>query len=88
MLIKEFFAKVDAVRRFREAGQQGEARVTKAMGEGYRINLSCGGDTEAFVVKGREVERLLAAFPSVTGLWQLFERVPQSPSPGQHLQSA
>jgi hypothetical protein len=87
MLIKEFSGKLDAVRRFREAGCQGDARVSKALGVGYRINLTSARETETFMLKGREVERLLAEFPTVAGLWQLFERDPQTPPPGNQLSS-
>lgn len=72
MLIKEFAAKVDAVRRYRASGTTAPARVARTMGDGYRVTIPCSGPAEIFVVKGAEVERLLAHFPGVVGLWQLF----------------
>jgi hypothetical protein len=74
MLIEDFSEKVQAVRRFRAGESSGPPRVMKAMGTGYRVTIPFAAETENFVVKGPEVERLLAEFPGAEGLWQLFEK--------------
>ncbi len=73
MLIKDFSAKLEAVRQYRAATVKRPATVSKALGQGYRVQLPMYEATQIFIIKGKEVERLLAEFPGVTELWKLFE---------------
>ena len=72
MQLKEFSDKVEAVRRFRAGEPCGTPRVLKALGEGYRVTIPFASETDTFAIKVTEVERMLAEFPGVDGLWQLF----------------
>lgn len=81
MLIQNFELKVEAVNRFRTMQMREPARVAKAIGVGYRVTLPFLEGTESFIVKGPEVARLLAEFPGVDALWQLFRQPVSAASP-------
>lgn len=81
MLIKDFSAKVEAVKRFQTMRRARSPQVAKALGAGYRVTLPFPEGSETFVVKGPDVSRLLAEFPGTEALWQLF-RQPEATSAG------
>jgi hypothetical protein len=80
MRIKDFSAKVEAVKRFQTMPAPKSAQVAKALGVGYRVTLPFLEGTETFFLKGPEVARLLAEFPGTEALWQLFRRPDATPS--------
>jgi hypothetical protein len=72
MLIQDFAEKVEAVKRYRAAQLPEQARITKTMGASYRVALPFPQGQETFVLKGPELTRLMAEFPGVDALWELF----------------
>jgi hypothetical protein len=78
LIIRDFADKVEAVRRFRSTPQAEGARVAKAVGVGYRVSLPFATGTETLVLKPADLTKLLAEFPAVSGLWELFHREPVS----------
>jgi hypothetical protein len=76
MLINDFQEKVELVRRYRAGGALQPAKVSKALGAGYRVTLPLDGASAMFHLKPSELPKLLAEFPGTTELWRLFVAAP------------
>jgi hypothetical protein len=78
LIIRDFADKVEAVRRFRATLQPDSARVNKSISAGSRVTLPFATGTETLDLKPAEMTKLLAEFPAVGGLWELFQQAPRA----------